>query len=217
MPETPNSDAPNNSNTEASKAKKPAAEAQASQPGKSDSKAKPSKLDAKESKPEEAAAEIVEPGKVSQWLTQNGFEHEALSRDHQGVEILKVDREFLIPFATALYAYGFNYLRCQSGYDAGPGQDLVSVYHLTKLSDSADRPEEVCVKVFLSREDPRVPSVYWIWKTADFQERETYDMFGIVFEGHPNLKRLLMPEDWVGWPLRKDYISPDFYELQNAY
>jgi NAD(P)H-quinone oxidoreductase subunit J len=88
---------------------------------------------------------------------------------------------------------------------------------LVKLSDNADRPEEVRVKVFLPREDPRIDSVYWIWKTADWQERETYDMYGIVFEGHPNLKRLLMPEDWVGWPLRKDYISPDFYELQPAY
>jgi NAD(P)H-quinone oxidoreductase subunit J len=71
--------------------------------------------------------------------------------------------------------------------------------------------------VFLPRENPHVDSVYWIWKGADWQERETYDMYGIVYEGHPNLKRILMPEDWVGWPLRKDYISPDFYELQDAY
>ena len=68
-------------------------------------------------------------------------------------------------------------------------------------------------KYFLPREDPRLDSVYWIWKTADWQERETYDMYGIVYEGHPNLKRLLMPEDWVGWPLRKDYISPRFLRV----
>jgi NAD(P)H-quinone oxidoreductase subunit J len=150
-------------------------------------------------------------------LTQNGFEHEALAADHLGVEILKVDREFLIPMSTALYAYGFNYMQCQCAYDQGPGQDLVSVYHLAKLTDNASKPEEVRVKVFIPRDDPRVPSVYWIWKTADFQERESYDMYGIVYEGHPNLKRILMNEDWVGWPLRKDYISPDFYELQDAY
>lgn len=166
---------------------------------------------------EQGDAKIVEAGQVSRWLTENGFEHESLEKDHSGVEVLKVDREFLLPFATALYAYGFNYLQCQAAYDTGPGGDLVSTYHLIKLSDSADRPDEVRLKVFLPREDPRVPSVYWIWKAADWQERESYDMYGIVYEGHPNLKRILMNEDWVGWPLRKDYISPDFYELQDAY
>ncbi|MEG4854972.1 NAD(P)H-quinone oxidoreductase subunit J [Microcoleus sp. B5-D4] len=165
----------------------------------------------------ETESAIVEAGKVSQWLTQNGFEHEALAADNLGVEILKVDRDFLIPMSTALYAYGFNYMQCQCAYDQGPGEDLVSVYHLVKLTDNASKPEEVRVKVFIPREDPRVPSVYWIWKAADFQERESYDMYGIVYEGHPNLKRILMNEDWVGWPLRKDYISPDFYELQDAY
>ena len=165
----------------------------------------------------ETESAIVEAGKVSQWLTQNGFEHEALAADNLGVEILKVDRDFLIPMSTALYAYGFNYMQCQCAYDQGPGQDLVSVYHLAKLTDNASKPEEVRVKVFIPRDDPRVPSVYWIWKAADFQERESYDMYGIVYEGHPNLKRILMNEGWVGWPLRKDYISPDFYELQDAY
>jgi NAD(P)H-quinone oxidoreductase subunit J len=163
------------------------------------------------------ASQIVEAGKISQWLSENGFEHESLEPDHLGVEIIKVESEYLLPIATALYAYGFNYLQCQCAYDSGPGQDLVSVYHLIKVSDNADRPEEVRLKVFLPRENPKVPSVYWIWKTADWQERESYDMFGIIYEGHPNLKRLLMPEDWVGWPLRKDYISPEFYELQDAY
>ncbi|KJH70991.1 NAD(P)H-quinone oxidoreductase subunit J [Aliterella atlantica] len=160
---------------------------------------------------------MVEAGKVSKWLTDNGFANEAIAPDRRGTEIIKVDRQVLLPIATALYAYGFNYLQFQCGYDLGPGQDLVSVYHLIKVSDNADRPEEVRVKVFLPREDPRVPSVYWIWKTADFQERESFDMYGIIYEGHPNLKRILMPEDWVGWPLRKDYISPDFYELQDAF
>ncbi len=165
----------------------------------------------------EEEAQIVEAGPISRRLTQAGWEHEFLGVDHLGIEMLKVDRENLIPFANALYDDGFNYLQCQGGYDAGPGEELVSMYHLLKVSDDADRPEELRVKVFLPREDPRLASVYWIWKTADWQERETYDMYGIVYEGHPNLKRLLMPEDWVGWPLRKDYISPDFYELQDAY
>jgi NAD(P)H-quinone oxidoreductase subunit J len=163
------------------------------------------------------AAPLVETGKTSHWLTENGFDHIVLGADHLGVEMIQVDRDFLIPIATALYADGFNCLQCQGAYDVGPGEPLVSFYHLIKVSDNADRPEEVRIKVFLPREKPSVPSVYWIWKGADWQERESYDMYGIVYEGHPNLKRILMPEDWVGWPLRKDYISPDFYELQDAY
>ncbi|GAP97086.1 NAD(P)H-quinone oxidoreductase subunit J [Leptolyngbya sp. NIES-2104] len=160
---------------------------------------------------------IVEAGKTSKWLTQNGFDHEFMGPDASGVEVIKVEPELLIPFSTALYANGFNCLQCQGGYDLGPGDQLVSFYHLIKVSDSADRPDEVRLKVYLPRENPKVPSVFWIWKGADWQERETFDMYGIVYEGHPNLRRLLMPEDWVGYPLRKDYISHDFFELQDAY
>ncbi|PSN18825.1 NADH-quinone oxidoreductase subunit C [filamentous cyanobacterium CCP5] len=167
--------------------------------------------------PEEESGPIVEAGAVSKWLSENGFDHDIIEPDHLGVEMIRVEAPFLLPICTALYGYGFNYLQCQGAYDAGPGQELVSFYHLIKLSDDADRPEEVRIKVFLPRDNPKVPSVYWIWKAADWQERESFDMYGILYEGHPNLKRLLMPEDWIGWPLRKDYISPDFYELQDAH
>ncbi|ABW25219.1 NAD(P)H-quinone oxidoreductase subunit J [Acaryochloris marina] len=166
---------------------------------------------------EEQAAPIIEAGPVAKHLTQAGFTVEALGADHLGVEMIKVTADQLVDVATTLVNDGYNYLMCQGGYDSGPGQELVSMYHLLKLSDDADRPPEVRIKVFLSREDPRVPSLYWVWKASDWQERESYDMYGIVYEGHPNLTRILMPEDWVGWPLRKDYISPDFYELQDAY
>lgn len=156
-------------------------------------------------------------GDVSQWLTSEGFDHEFLGLDASGIEMIKVDADFLVPFASALYAHGFNCLQCQGGYDSGPGGDLVSFYHLIKVEDNCLKPMEVRLKVFLPRANPKVASVYWIWKGADWQERETFDMYGIVYEGHPGLKRILMPEDWVGYPLRKDYVSPDFYELQDAY
>ncbi|WP_017295649.1 NAD(P)H-quinone oxidoreductase subunit J [Geminocystis herdmanii] len=164
-----------------------------------------------------AKSSIVEAGVTSQWLTENGFDHEVLEKDHLAIELIKVEPEYLLPIATALYAYGFNYLQCQGAYDLGAGKELVSFYHLIKVGDNVTNPEEVRVKVYLNRDEPKVPSVYWIWKSADWQERESYEMYGIIYEGHPNLKRLLMPEDWVGFPLRKDYISPDFYELQDAY
>ena len=79
-------------------------------------------------------------------------------------------------------------------------------------------PREVRLKVFLDRNgDLTVPSLYSLFRGADWQERETFDMYGVNFKGHPHPKRLLMPEDWKGWPLRKDYVQPDFYEMQDAY
>ncbi|KAF3637894.1 NAD(P)H-quinone oxidoreductase subunit J, chloroplastic [Capsicum annuum] len=94
---------------------------------------------------------------------------------------------------------------------------LATVYHLTRIEDGVDQPEEVCVKVFASRRNPRILSVFWVWKNVDFKERESYDMLGISYDNHPRLKRILMPESWIEWPLRKDYIAPNFYEIQDAH
>ena len=169
------------------------------------------------------------PGPVSTWLSAQGFEHTSMPADHLGVEVLAVEAAVLPLLATALRACGFDYLQCQGGYDEGPGGRLVSFYHLVKMAPLAaqleagaiaagDRPEEVRLKVFLPRDGSlTVPTLYGLFRGADWQERETFDMFGIVYEGHPHPKRLLMPEDWKGWPLRKDYVQPDFYEMQDAY
>ena len=156
-------------------------------------------------------------GRLSTWLAKHKLAHRPLGFDYQGVEILQIRSENWLSIAVALYVYGFNYLRSQSAYDVAPGGLLASVYHFTKIQDTVDQPEEICIKIFVSRQNPKIPSVFWIWKSADFQERESYDMLGIFYENHPRLKRILMPDTWIGWPLRKDYIVPDFYELQDAY
>jgi NADH-quinone oxidoreductase subunit C len=70
---------------------------------------------------------------------------------------------------------------------------------------AADVPARLRVKVRRGGEQPRVPSVVGIWPSAGFLEREVWDLFGVEFEGHPDLRRLLTPEDWAGHPLRKDY------------
>ncbi len=165
-------------------------------------------------------SEAPKPGPISNWLKQKELEHKSLEPDHLGIEIIKIEPKHLINVISALKSNGFNYLQCQGGYDEGPGLNLVCFYHLVAMDGFGDnsKPTEIRIKVFLERDgDLSVPTLYKIYKGSDWQERETYDMFGINFEGHPHPKRLLMPEDWKGWPLRKDYIQPDFYEMQDAY
>jgi len=75
------------------------------------------------------------------------------------------------------------------------------VYHLW----STTHHHRLCLKCGLPGEGPEIDSVCEVWGGADWNEREVYDMFGVVFRGHPDLRRILMPEDWRGWPLRKDF------------
>jgi NADH-quinone oxidoreductase subunit C len=79
------------------------------------------------------------------------------------------------------------------------------VYHLGSFSKN----HSLTLKVQIPRDDPRIPSVTGLWRGADWHEREAYDLFGIVFEGHPNLRRIMMSQDWKGHPLRKDYVYED--------
>ena len=165
-------------------------------------------------------ASIEKEGLISQNLSKDGIPNQSLNNDHIGIENISVEASDLYKAVSALRNSGFNYLQCQGGYDEGPGKSLVSFYHFITVEDlqKIEKIKEVRLKVFLKRDsDLTIPSLYKIFKGSDWQERETYDMYGINFLDHPNPKRLLMPEDWRGWPLRKDYIQPDFYELQDAY
>jgi NADH-quinone oxidoreductase subunit C len=83
----------------------------------------------------------------------------------------------------------------------GAPDRLHSVYHLTSMTYR----RRIRLEVAVTAEDPHVPSVTGVYPTADWQERENYDMFGIVYDGHPALTRILMPDDWEGFPQRKDY------------
>ena len=176
--------------------------------------------------PEALIKSEPQPGPVSQWLSEQDLDHQVLGNDHLGIEAIGIEPKLLFLIASALKSNGFDYLECQGGYDEGPGQRLVCFYDLVAMDelikDSSliqdSQPRKVRLKVFLAREgNLQVPSLYSLYRGSDWQERETYDMFGITFEGHPHPKRLLMPEDWKGWPLRKDYVQPDFFEMQDAY
>jgi NADH-quinone oxidoreductase subunit C len=96
----------------------------------------------------------------------------------------------------------FDYLFCLTAVDWRT--HLTVVYHLT----STVHRHTVVVKVKLDRDRPAIPTVSDIWRTAEFHEREAFDLFGVEFTGHPDLRRLFMTDDWKGWPLRKDYEDP---------
>lgn len=100
----------------------------------------------------------------------------------------------------------FDSLMCLSGVDYAGGR-LGVVYHL----HSTRCGHKIVLKVEVRVDSPHCQSVESVWKTANWHEREAFDMFGIIFDGHPDLRRILLPDDWEGHPLRKDYQVPEFY------
>ena len=100
----------------------------------------------------------------------------------------------------------FDYLMCISSYDKGDNKTYGAAYNFYSLI------KQHYLEVRVETEDgTEIPSVTSLWQTADWHEREAFDMMGIIFKGHPSLKRILLSEDWEGYPLRKDYKEPDYY------
>jgi NADH/F420H2 dehydrogenase subunit C len=97
----------------------------------------------------------------------------------------------------------FNYLFCLTCVDWKTHFNMV--YH---LSSSTARENNIVVKVKLDRTNPEIETVCDIWLTAELHEREVYEMFGVNFLHHPDLRKLILPDDWEGYPLRKDYEDP---------
>lgn len=117
-----------------------------------------------------------------------------------GENAVQVPREKLIEVMGFLKEQGFDYLHDLTAID-WQQERFTMVYQVRSYT----KPDEVTIKTDVERNNPRVPSVVGIWKAANWMEREVYDMFGIVFEGHPNLKRILLEDDFEGYPLRKDF------------
>ena len=102
----------------------------------------------------------------------------------------------------------FDMLSSISAVDLGADNGHMElVYHLYSITKEIS----LTLKVTVNREDPQIDSVCPIWKAADWHEREAYDFFGIKFNGHQDLRRILLPNDWEGFPLRKDYIEQEKY------
>jgi NADH-quinone oxidoreductase subunit C len=97
---------------------------------------------------------------------------------------------------------GYNFLASVHGVDYWPEEPRLGVHYELLDMTEVDR---LTVKVRVSTEAPHVPSVMEAWPTADHQEREVFDMFGVIFDDHPDLRRILMPEDYEGFPQRRDF------------
>ena len=98
----------------------------------------------------------------------------------------------------------FDNLHCVTAIDRKERIDMVYIFY------SIRERHAITLKVYLNPADLNIASLTGLWKSADWLERETYDMFGVAFLNHPDPRRILNPYDWKGFPLRKDYYNPDF-------
>ncbi len=137
---------------------------------------------------------------ISSWNDQLEFTEEA----SEFLNVI-VPKELLLEVCTKLKETSeldFDYLFCLTGIDYG--EELGVIYHLESIS----KKHNIVIKVNTNdRENPVLDTVSHIWRTAEFHEMEVYDFFGITFTNHANMKRLFLPPEWDGFPLRKDYVD----------
>ncbi len=182
------------------------AAAEPSADGEAKPKAKPAAAAAKAApaKKEEVPPPPPEPGRYAQLLMANGFKPVPLGNDAGGIEMIELNPSELreaCQFLRDSDASRFDLLVSIAGVDWKTS--LQAVYHLYSTATY----QKLAIKA--TAVDDKLPSVESVWITADWHERETYDLFGIIFEGHHKLERILMPADWIGHPMRKDYKVED--------
>lgn len=148
------------------------------------------------------------PVEIFEHLKQ-AFPHvEFAVEELQPVSAVLVPRMILSAAATKLRddpALLFDCLMCLSGVQRGG--ELQVVYHL----HSMQHRHSLTLKCSVAIDDPVLPTICDVWPTADWHEREAFDMLGLQFTGHPDHRRILCPDDWEGYPLRKDYVAPESY------
>jgi NADH-quinone oxidoreductase subunit C len=121
---------------------------------------------------------------------------------HRGRAVLVIDPQKVKPVLTHLRGKGYSFLASLHGVDYYPHEPRLGV--LYELLDM-ERVERISVKARVGTDAPEIDSVVELFPGAEFPEREVFDMFGVVFSGHPDLRRILMPEDYEGYPQRRDF------------
>jgi NADH-quinone oxidoreductase subunit C len=146
----------------------------------------------------------LDPAAIEKVVVDRGELTLFVPRDHLAVVLAALRDDAALRFELSLGVSGVH-------YPADHGRELHAVYHLVSVTHGG---RWLRVETTAPQDDPRLPSTVSVYPAHDWHERETYDMFGIRFEGHPALARILMPGDWVGHPLRKDYplggVDPAF-------
>ena len=124
---------------------------------------------------------------------------------------LFVDRTAIVEicrFLQSAAGFRFEVLSDLTALDWPKEEKLQIVYHLFSYTHN----HQIVLKVDLPRDNPKIATVEGVWKVANWFEREVYDLFGVIFEGHSDLRRIMLPEDWLGHPLRKDYVEQEEYD-----
>jgi NADH-quinone oxidoreductase subunit C len=121
---------------------------------------------------------------------------------NRGRAVLETHPAHVVPVLTALHGKGYTFLASLHGVDYYPEEPRLGVLYELLDMTNVDR---ITVKARVSTDEPRIDSVVQMFPGANHPEREVYDMFGVVFEGHPDLRRILMPEDYEGFPQRRDF------------
>lgn len=163
-------------------------------------------------------------GEIISLLKETFGEEVIVSVQDQGImPVANVDIAKLKAICQFLWAderLFFDYLACITAVDNCPQANTMEIiYNLNSIPYG----HSFAMKVMVDRNQeggplPVVPTVSDIWRTADWHEREAYDLFGIYFENHPDLRRILLPEDWEGYPLRKDYkAQAEYHGIRVAY
>lgn len=139
-------------------------------------------------------------------VLEEKFNAKYADKSSDGVEVIQVQPEKLVEFVTYLKMHSntqYDVLFSASGVDRL--EFFEAVYHLYSTVFN----KKLIIKVKLPKDEPAVDSLTSVYEAADWHERETFDLFGIKFNNHPNMERLLMPKDWIGHPLRKNYVLND--------
>ena len=138
-----------------------------------------------------------------------------ISSDFNNIKFDENEKYIIIPIENFLMVaknlkndkkLNFDFLMCITAIDNGDGKNFTVCYNFHSYMYNLDLELRVIVDA-----EQEIPSLVSIWKSADWHEREAYDLMGIKFSDHPDLKRILLPEDWEGHPLRKNYECADYY------